>query len=59
VLRWNISNIAVETDATGNLKLSKKVSTERIDGASALVNALHRRDHMAAGPPAYQMVVFG
>jgi phage terminase large subunit-like protein len=59
VLRWNISNIAVETDATGNLKLSKKVSTERIDGASALVNALHRRDHMAAGqPPAYQMVVF-
>lgn len=60
VLRWNIANIAVETDATGNLKLSKKVSTERIDGASALVNAMHRRDYMAtAGPPAYSMMVVG
>src|ERR1044072_4680608 len=36
VLRWNMSNIAVETDPTGNIKLSKKVSTERIDGGSAL-----------------------
>ena len=47
VLRWNISNIAVETDATGNLKLSKKVSTERIDGGSALVNAMDRMDRHA------------
>jgi phage terminase large subunit-like protein len=61
VLRWNISNIAVESDAAGNLKLSKKVSTERIDGASALVMALHRRDYMAAEKPtpAYAMVVLG
>lgn len=44
VLRWNISNIAVETDPTGNLKLSKKVSTERIDGAAALVMAVDRMD---------------
>jgi phage terminase large subunit-like protein len=44
VLRWNISNVAVETDATGNLKLSKKVSTERIDGAAALVMAVDRMD---------------
>ena len=44
VLRWNISNIAVESDATGNIKLSKKVSTERIDGGSALVNAVDRMD---------------
>jgi len=60
VLRWNIANIAVETDASGNLKLSKKVSTERIDGASALVNAIHRRDSMAAEKrPVYTMLVLG
>jgi phage terminase large subunit-like protein len=39
VLRWNISNAAVEQDPTGNVKLSKKLSTERIDGAYALVMA--------------------
>jgi phage terminase large subunit-like protein len=60
VLRWNISNIAVESDPAGNLKLSKKVSTERIDGASALVMALHRRDYMAAEKrPTYSMMVLG
>jgi phage terminase large subunit-like protein len=42
VLRWNVSNAAVEQDPAGNLKLSKKVSTERIDGAAALVNAVDR-----------------
>jgi phage terminase large subunit-like protein len=60
VLRWNLSNVAVDQDAMGNLKLSKKVSTERIDGASALVNAIHRRDYMAAEvPPNYSMIVLG
>lgn len=44
VLRWCIGNIAVEFDSAGNLKLSKKVSTERIDGAAALVNAVDRMD---------------
>jgi phage terminase large subunit-like protein len=60
VLRWNLSNIAVDQDALGNLKLSKKVSTDRIDGASALVNAIHRRDYLAAEPrPNYSMIVLG
>jgi phage terminase large subunit-like protein len=60
VLRWNLSNVAVDQDAVGNLKLSKKVSTERIDGASALVNAIHRRDYMAAEVrPQYSMIVLG
>jgi phage terminase large subunit-like protein len=47
VLRWNVSNAAVEQDPAGNIKLSKKVSTERIDGAAALVNAVDRmtRNH--------------
>jgi phage terminase large subunit-like protein len=42
VLRWMASNVAVETDAAGNLKPSKKKSTERIDGIVATVMALGR-----------------
>jgi len=42
VLRWNASNVSVETDAAGNLKPSKKKSTERIDGIVALIMALGR-----------------
>ena len=42
VLRWMASNVAVETDAAGNLKPSKKKSTERIDGIVAGIMALGR-----------------
>ena len=42
VLRWMASNVAVETDAAGNLKPSKKKSTERIDGIVATIMALGR-----------------
>lgn len=42
VLRWCAGNVTVETDAAGNLKPSKKKSTERIDGISALVTAISR-----------------
>ena len=42
VLRWMASNLALEQDAAGNLKPSKKKSTERIDGMAALVMALGR-----------------
>jgi phage terminase large subunit-like protein len=60
VLRWNISNVAVEQDATGNLKLSKKVSTERIDGAAALVMAVDRMDrNNSTKAPSYQMLILG
>lgn len=51
VLRWCIGNIAVEFDSAGNLKLSKKVSTERIDGAAALVNAVDRMDRHTDDTP--------
>lgn len=44
VLRWCIGNIATESDPAGNIKISKKVSTERIDAAAALVNAVARMD---------------
>jgi phage terminase large subunit-like protein len=40
VLRWMASNAAVETDSAGNIKPSKKASTERIDGIVALVMGL-------------------
>ncbi|MEE8170716.1 MAG: terminase TerL endonuclease subunit [Phycisphaerae bacterium] len=42
------SHVAVETDAAGNLKPSKKKSTDRIDGIVAGVMALGRA--LVAGP---------
>jgi phage terminase large subunit-like protein len=42
VLRWCMGNVAVESDPAGNLKPSKKVSTERIDGVIALTMAVDR-----------------
>jgi phage terminase large subunit-like protein len=60
VLRWNVSNVSVESDAIGNLKISKKVSTERIDGVAALVMAISRMD-ANQGVPAkeYQLLILG
>jgi phage terminase large subunit-like protein len=40
VLRWCASNVAVEIDAAGNMKPSKRRSTERIDGMVALLMGL-------------------
>jgi len=37
VLRWMASNVAVEIDAAGNMKPSKKVSAEKIDGIVAAI----------------------
>ncbi len=47
VMRWCVGNAALESDPNGNIKPSKKVSTERIDGVTALVMAIDRmtRDH--------------
>lgn len=41
-LRWNATNVAVRQDPAGNIKPDKERSSERIDGISALVNALGR-----------------
>jgi len=60
VLRWNVGNVSVETDEAGNIRPSKKASTERIDGVVALIlaiDAMDRHDHTP--PPSYQMMVFG
>jgi phage terminase large subunit-like protein len=61
VLRWCISNVAVESDAAGNIKPSKRVSTERIDSVVALVMALDRVQRNAVPPPtpSYHVYVFG
>lgn len=60
VLRWCVANVSVETDAAGNIKPSKKVSTERIDGVVALVMAIDRMTrNNQTRPPSYQMLIFG
>ncbi len=47
VMRWMVANVAIETDPAGNIKPSKRKSTERIDGVAALVTGLSRA--IAAG----------
>lgn len=42
VLEWMASNVAIEQDAAGNIKPSKKKSMERIDGIVAAVMAIGR-----------------
>ena len=42
VLRWMMDNVYIKTDPAGNIKMDKEKSTERIDGAVALVMALDR-----------------
>jgi phage terminase large subunit-like protein len=42
VLTWMASNVAAEIDAAGNIKPSKKKSTERIDGIVASIMAIGR-----------------
>jgi phage terminase large subunit-like protein len=41
-LRWMMDNIYVRTDPAGNIKPDKEKSTEKIDGAVALIMALDR-----------------
>jgi phage terminase large subunit-like protein len=40
-LRWMFENVFIETDAAGNIKPSKKKSSEKIDGAVATIMALN------------------
>ena len=42
VLDWNMKNVVIEVDAAGNIKPSKKKSTEKIDGVVAMVMGLAR-----------------
>lgn len=42
VLRWMFSNVAVDTDAAGNIKPSKKKAIEKIDGIVASIMGVGR-----------------
>ncbi len=42
VLAWNVSNVAIKTDAAGNVKPDKEKSIERIDGAVAMIMGVGR-----------------
>lgn len=53
VLRWMASNVSVESDPAGNLKPSKKKSTEKIDGIVATVMALGLAIADPQGPSIY------
>lgn len=53
VLRWMASNCAGESDAAANLKLSKKKSSEKIDGIVATVMGLALALTAQRGPSIY------
>jgi phage terminase large subunit-like protein len=53
VLRWNASKVSVRTDASGRIKPDKERNTEKIDGTSALVNAITRALRAENGPSVY------
>lgn len=40
VMEWMVSNLAVDTDPAGNVKPNKRNSADKIDGVSALTNAM-------------------
>ena len=42
VMRWMVDNIFIRTDPAGNIKADKEKSTEKIDGAIAMIMALDR-----------------
>ena len=42
VLRWMMDNIFIRTDPAGNIKADKEKSTEKIDGAIAMIMGLDR-----------------
>lgn len=54
VLRWNMDNAFVRTDPAGNQKIDKEKSTEKVDGAVALVMGLDRAmRHLNSGASVY------
>jgi phage terminase large subunit-like protein len=54
VLRWMAGNVAIEQDPAGNIKPSKKKSTEKIDGIVALIMAIDRATRTASLTSVYE-----
>ena len=42
VMRWCMSNLVARQDATGRIRPDREKSTEKIDGAAALIDSLNR-----------------
>ena len=60
VLRWCVSNVSIVADEYGNLRISKKASSEKIDGVAALIMAVDQMErNTETKPPAYTMIVLG
>ena len=53
VLRWNMDNVFARSDPAGNIKIDKQKSTEKVDGAVALVMALDRAMKNQGGGSVY------
>ena len=49
VLRWMMDNIFIRRDPAGNIKPDKEKSTEKIDGAVAMIMALDRAIRCGVG----------
>ena len=49
VMRWMCSNVMIQQDAAGNIKIAKDKSTEKVDGMVALVEAVG--EYMTFGSP--------
>lgn len=52
VLRWNMSNVSVVSDHSGNIRPSKETSSEKIDAVVALIMAIDVMDRNRAIRPA-------
>ena len=48
IMKWMVGNAIVETDAAGNIKLSKRKSQKKIDGVAAAINAIAAFDSESA-----------
>lgn len=59
VLRWCASNVVVEEDPAGNIKMSKKKSIEKIDLMIAMVMALDGCIRNVVNDVTYDGVYFG
>ena len=40
VLRWQLQNVQIQTDAAENIKVNKQKSSEKVDGIVATIMAL-------------------
>jgi phage terminase large subunit-like protein len=60
VMRWCVSNVSVVADDYGNLKISKKASSEKIDGVAALAMAVDQMErNNSVSELKYQAFAFG